>query len=237
MQRQFKTVGQIGLGSLDILGIEQRYFGKAKTKDVRLLCGQSENPLKGFLRLTFGACIAGKGRILVPWTFHVHKKRVGKLLFQKHAHGARLQPVGINLDGQPKAPHVLKECGEIGNNGGFPAGNDNAVEPVLAALDVIDHVGCKQGRLFFRVPGNVRIVASGATQVASAEKQNTGGVTRPIAKAQRLESPKQLPGRRKFVVHAAVFCVAERCRLPCGRLLEEVFRQGLLAYPESARTF
>ena len=102
----------------------------------------------------------------------VHGHVVKKAPVKKGGQHVRTASVGVELDGKSQVPHAADEGRKVGMQGGFAAGDDEALQepgaPFKEGEDVVLGVGLAEVGLVGALDDELRVVAVGTTEIAPA---------------------------------------------------------------------
>lgn len=180
-------------GGLYILVIKQRHVGAAEVETLRRSFGQLEDRREtagGALRVDAST---GELGVFGVRAFDIHSELFDQTCVQQGCDHVRAHAVGVEFDGQAEFSDFAQEIGEVWGNRGFSARDGHTAQPFSAFGQ--KYFGFVRGDLgdFFHGPGQLKIVAGGAPQVAASQKEHRADFTRPIAEAHRLDAPQAGP--------------------------------------------
>lgn len=133
-------------------------------------------------------------RVQPERAFHVHGKGLGQAAVENLAQHVGPHAVAVHLDGQTVGPQVVQERQQAVVGRGFAARDHDAVQPGSAPFQEAAHIRAEQHGMVLGPPGQIRVVAGGAAQVASAQKQDAAGAPRPVAEAKGRQPAQVAPG-------------------------------------------
>lgn len=194
LQSQFVARRQKGADLADVVVVEQGHHGGAEGERAGIGRGQGEDALHVAPGGLFRDLSAGQRRILGPRPLHVHVEFPGQTVLEQHLDHVGEHAVGVQLHGQAELAEVAEHGGQAVADRGLAARDHDAVQPLGALGDVFLHEPAREDRHPLGTPGDVGIVAGRAEKIAAAQKQDAGGVPRPVAQTEMLETPQPIPG-------------------------------------------
>lgn len=178
---------------LHVRQIDFRNAGDAEHEPAGVVSGQFKDARHSAFGLLGRDGAADGLRILFKRRLHVHGEMYAGNAIQEFCDHVWPHAVGVDLERRPVFGHIRREFDQSRRQGRLAAADDDAVQPAAARGEKTPDVLGPDGREIFLGPGQSGVVAVGAFQVATAEKDNGGDSPRPVAQGERLKAPNDIP--------------------------------------------